>query len=97
MNFPGVINDDPDMLAKISIAKKFGKAVDGHAPGLRGEDLQKYIDAGITTDHEAFTYEEGLEKIQRGMKILIREGSAAKNFEALAPLIPDYTDMLMFC
>ncbi len=97
MNFPGVINDDPDMLAKISIAKKFGKAVDGHAPGLRGEDLQKYIDAGITTDHEAFTYEEGLEKIQRGMKILIREGSAAKNFEALAPLIPDYPDMLMFC
>lgn len=97
MNFPGVIQNDPDMLAKIAIAKKLGKAVDGHAPGLRGEDLEKYIDAGITTDHEAFTYEEGLEKIQRGMKILIREGSAAKNFEALAPLIPDYPDMLMFC
>ena len=97
MNFPGVIQHDPDMLAKIAIAKSLGKVIDGHAPGLRGEDLQKYIDAGIMTDHEAFSYEEGLEKIQRGMKILIREGSAAKNFEALAPLIPDYPDMLMFC
>ncbi|KYJ87208.1 adenine deaminase [Sulfurovum riftiae] len=97
MNFPGVINDDPDMLAKIGIAKALGKQVDGHAPGLRGEDLKKYIDAGITTDHEAFTYEEGLEKIEKGMKIQIREGSAARNFEALAPLIDEYPDMLMFC
>ena len=97
MNFPGVINDDPDMLAKIGIAKKLGKEVDGHAPGLMGEGLSKYIAAGITTDHEAFTYEEGLEKIEKGMKILIREGSAAKNFEALAPLIDQYPDMLMFC
>ena len=97
MNFPGVIHDDPDMLAKIAKAKALGKKVDGHAPGLRGDDLTKYINAGITTDHEAFTYEEGLEKIQKGMKILIREGSAAKNFEVLAPLIGEYPDMLMFC
>ncbi len=97
MNFPGVVNDDPDMLAKIETAKRLGKEVDGHAPGLRGEELEKYIGAGITTDHEAFTYEEGLEKIEKGMKILIREGSAAKNFEALAPLIDEYPDRLMFC
>jgi len=97
MNFPGVINDDTDMLAKIAKAKALHKPIDGHAPGLRGDDLEKYIQAGITTDHEAFTYEEGLEKIQRGMKILIREGSAAKNFEALSPLIIEYPDMLMFC
>jgi len=97
MNFPGVINGDPDMLAKIDIAKRLGKKVDGHAPGLRGEGLSRYIKAGITTDHEAFTYEEGLEKIEKGMQILIREGSAAKNFEALSPLIAQYPDMLMFC
>ncbi len=97
MNFPGVISGDADMLAKIAKAKEAGKPVDGHSPGLRGKDLQTYIDAGITTDHEAFTYEEGLEKIERGMKILIREGSAAKNFEALSPLIGEYPDMLMFC
>ena len=97
MNFPGVIYDDTDMLAKIAKAKALHKPVDGHAPGLRGDDLEKYINAGISTDHEAFTYEEGLEKIQKGMKILIREGSAAKNFDALAPLIDMYPDMLMFC
>jgi len=85
------------MLAKIAKAKALHKPIDGHAPGLRGNGLEKYIRAGITTDHEAFTYEEGLEKIQKGMKILIREGSAAKNFEALAPLIDEYPDMLMFC
>ena len=97
MNFPGVIHDDPDMLAKIARAKVLHKPVDGHAPGLRGEDLAKYINAGISTDHEAFTYEEGKEKIERGMKIQIREGSAAKNFEALWPLIDEYPEMLMFC
>jgi adenine deaminase len=97
MNFPGVINDDPDILAKIAKAKDLGKVIDGHAPGLSGEDLDKYIKAGITTDHEAFTYEEGREKIEKGMKILIREGSAAKNFEALSPLIAEFPDMLMFC
>ncbi len=97
MNFPGVIHGDEDMLLKINAAQELGKPVDGHAPGLRGDDLKQYIDAGIMTDHEAFTYEEGLEKIQRGMKILIREGSAAKNFNALAPLIDEHYMMLMFC
>jgi adenine deaminase len=97
MNFPGVIAGDKDMLAKIAIARRLGKRIDGHAPGLRGEDLTKYIAAGIETDHEAFSYEEGLEKIEKGMKILIREGSAAKNFDALAPLIAEYPEKLMFC
>lgn len=97
MNFPGVIHDDEDMLLKIKAAQDLGKPVDGHAPGLRGDDLKHYIDAGITTDHEAFTYEEGLEKIQNGMKIVIREGSAAKNFNALEPLIDEHYKMLMFC
>ncbi len=97
MNFPGVIHGDEDMLLKINVAQALSKPIDGHAPGLRGDDLKHYIDAGITTDHEAFTYEEGLEKIQRGMKILIREGSAAKNFNALAPLIDEHYRMLMFC
>jgi len=97
MNFPGVIQKNSDILAKIELAKKFGKVIDGHAPGLYGEDLQSYINAGITTDHEAFSYQEGLEKIQRGMKIQIREGSAAKNFEELSPLIALHPNMLMFC
>jgi adenine deaminase len=97
MNFPGVIGGDPDMLVKIAVAKSLHKQIDGHAPGLSGKDLDTYIEAGITTDHEAFTYEEGREKLEKGMKILIREGSAAKNFEALAPLIDQYPDMLMFC
>lgn len=97
MNFPGVITGDADMLSKIAVAKEMNKPIDGHAPGLRGAELDKYIDAGITTDHEAFSYEEGLEKIQKGMKILIREGSAAKNFEALHPLIKEHHKSLMFC
>ena len=97
MNFPGVIGGDEDLLSKIKAAQDLGKPVDGHAPGLHGDDLKSYIKAGITTDHESFTYEEGLEKIQNGMKIVIREGSAAKNFNALAPLIDDHYAMLMFC
>ena len=97
MNFPAVVNGDSDMLAKIEIAKKYNKPIDGHAPTLTGDELLRYIEAGITTDHEAFTYEEGLEKVENGMKILIREGSAAKNFDALAPLIDTHHDMLMFC
>lgn len=97
MNFPGVIAGDPDMLAKIDKAKALGRHIDGHAPGLMGDDLTKYIAAGIETDHEAYSYEEGREKIEKGMKILIREGSAAKNFEALAPLIAEFPDKLMFC
>lgn len=97
MNFPGVINGDKDMLSKIALAKKYNKRIDGHAPGLRGENLTKYINAGIQTDHEAFTLEEGEEKIKKGMKIIIREGSAAKNFEALYPLIDKYPDKIIFC
>lgn len=97
MNFPGVLHDDQEVLAKIEIAHRLGKPVDGHAPGLRGADARKYIAAGISTDHECFTYEEALEKLKLGMKILIREGSAAKNFEALIPLIDDYPEQIMFC
>ncbi len=97
MNFPGVINKDPEIMAKIKAAKEANKRIDGHAPGLRGEDLDKYIAAGIETDHEAYEFEEALEKIQKGMKILIREGSAAKNFEALYKLIDMYPDDVMLC
>ena len=81
MNYPGVIYDDAEVLKKIAWAKHYKKPIDGHAPGLRGDDLTKYISAGITTDHECFTYNEGLEKLNKGMKVIIREGSAAKNFE----------------
>ncbi len=97
MNFPGVLHSNLDVMAKIAAAHRMGKPVDGHAPALRGAALATYIAAGITTDHEAFTYEEGLEKLQRGMKILIREGSAAKNFEALIELLPLYPGLIMFC
>ena len=97
MNFPGVIANDEDMMSKIASAKKLNKPVDGHAPGLVGDDLTTYINAGITTDHEAFSYEEGLEKLQKGMKILLREGSAAKNFNALHKLIDEHHQNMMFC
>jgi len=97
MNFPGVINEDPDMMAKIKWAKHYNKVVDGHAPGLRGEAARKYASHGITTDHECFTYDEAREKIDYGVKILIREGSAARNFEALIPLIDEFPDYIMFC
>ena len=97
MNYPGVLFDDSEVLKKIEWAKHFNKPVDGHAPGLRGDDLTKYINAGITTDHECFSYEEGLEKLQKGMKVLIREGSAAKNFEALIDLLPEHYQNIMFC
>lgn len=97
MNFPGVLFGDEQVLRKIASAKKYGKPVDGHAPGLRGADAKKYIEAGISTDHECFTKEEALDKLGFGMKILIREGSAAKNFEALIELLHDYPDMIMFC
>jgi adenine deaminase len=97
MNFPGVINRDPEIMARIDAAKKNGKPVDGHAPGLRGEDLKKYVAAGISTDHECTTIEEAVEKISLGMKILIREGSAARNLEMLHPLIAQYPDMVMLC
>lgn len=97
MNYPGVLFDDEEVLKKIAWAKHFNKPVDGHAPGLRGEAVQKYISAGITTDHECFTYEEAAEKLSLGMKVIIREGSAAKNFEALIALLPDHYENLMFC
>jgi len=97
MNYPGVLFEDPSVMAKIAIAKELGKPIDGHAPGLRGTDATKYIAAGISTDHECFTYAEALEKLQQGMKILIREGSAAKNYEALHPLIDQYPDKIMLC
>ncbi|RIJ43025.1 adenine deaminase [Pontibacter oryzae] len=97
MNWPGVLNRDPQVMEKIELAKKYGKAVDGHAPGLMGEQAKLYASAGITTDHECFTAEEALDKLAVGMKILIREGSAAKNFEALIPLLPEHYQNIMFC
>ncbi len=97
MNFPGVLHQDADVIQKIEAAKRVNKPIDGHAPGLRGQEAQRYIDAGISTDHECFTYEEAKDKLDRGMKILIREGSAAKNFEALIPLLHDHPDRMMFC
>lgn len=97
MNFPGVIYNDPEVIRKINSAKKSGKPVDGHSPGLSGEKLRKYIAAGITTDHECSTMEEALEKISLGMKILIREGSAARNLEALKGLIGTHPGMVMPC
>lgn len=97
MNYPGVIYQDEEVLKKIAWAKHYNKPVDGHAPGLRGEDLDKYIVEGIYTDHECFTYEEGLEKLQKGMKVIVREGSAAKNFEALINLLPEHYENMMFC
>jgi adenine deaminase len=97
MNWPGTVNRDPLVMEKIKIAQKYGKPVDGHAPGLKGELAEKYVSAGPSTDHECFTYEEALCKVKLGMKIAIREGSAAKNFEALIDLIDDYPEMIMFC
>jgi adenine deaminase len=97
MNFPGVLHNDAMVMAKIKSAQKYNKPVDGHAPGLRGEAAKKYIAAGISTDHECFTIEEALEKLEYGMHILIREGSAAKNFEALYPLIDSHTSHIMLC
>ena len=97
MNYPGVLFDDQEVMKKIEWAKHFEKPVDGHAPGLRGKEVQKYISAGISTDHECFTFEEAEEKLALGMKILIREGSAAKNFEALIDLLPENYENMMFC
>ena len=97
MNYPGVLYDDAEVIKKIAWAKHYNKPVDGHAPGILGEAITTYINAGITTDHECFTYAEGLEKLQKGMKILIREGSAAKNFEALIDLLPEHYEAMMFC
>ncbi|MEM7550021.1 MAG: adenine deaminase [Bacteroidota bacterium] len=97
MNWPGVLNDDPEVKAKIASAVKHGKPVDGHAPGLKGEQAKIYIDAGISTDHECYSADEALGKLNYGMKIIIREGSAAKNFEALYPLLEDHYENMMLC
>ncbi len=97
MNYPGVLAQDAEILRKIAAAKQTGKPIDGHAPNLSGEDLKRYVAAGISTDHECFTEAEAMEKISLGMKIHIREGSAAKNFEALIPLMKSHPGVLMFC
>lgn len=97
MNFPGVLHQDPEVMQKIKAAHQIGKPVDGHAPGLMGELAKQYIEAGISTDHECFTIEEAVDKLSFGMHILIREGSAAKNFEALYELIDDHPKKIMLC
>ncbi|GAB4238175.1 MAG: adenine deaminase [Chlamydiales bacterium] len=97
MNYPGVLNNDPEVMKKIALALQLGRPVDGHAPGLKNEEARFYAAAGITTDHECFTLDEALDKIACGMKILIREGSAAKNFDALHSLFKEHADKLMLC
>lgn len=97
MNYPGVIARDPLVMKKIEVAKEFGLPIDGHAPGLRGSSAAHYIAAGISTDHECYALEEALEKLSHGMKIIIREGSAAKNYEALHSLIATHPEYVMFC
>jgi len=97
MNFPGVIHQDKEVMEKIALARKYGKKIDGHAPGLTGDELEKYVDAGISTDHESFALSEAREKIDLGMKILIREGSAVQNFDELIELAYEYPQMCMFC
>lgn len=97
MNYPGVLNEDPEVMKKIRSALEAGKRVDGHAPGVLGEDRKRYAEAGISTDHECATAEEGRECIESGMLLQIREGSAAKNYEALIPLLSEYPDRVMFC
>jgi adenine deaminase len=97
MNYPGVLHRDAEVMKKIAFAKQTGKPIDGHAPGLRSESAKQYIEAGISTDHECVTYAEAEEKIKLGMFILIREGSAAKNFDALIDLLSVYPGKIMFC
>ena len=97
INYPGVLQNDPEVISKIKYAMDYNKPIDGHAPGLMGDAAKDYIQHGITTDHECFTLDEALNKIHHGMKIIIREGSAAKNFEALHSLIGTHPEMVMFC
>jgi adenine deaminase len=97
MNWPGVLNRDPGVLEKIELAHRYGRPVDGHAPGLQGADAERYASAGISTDHECFTAAEARDKLAAGMKVLIREGSAARNFDALIELLPQHYQQLMFC
>lgn len=97
MNYPGVINKDPEIMKKIKLAKTYSKPIDGHAPGLSRKDLSKYVSHGISTDHECLTLDEGREKVKKGMKVLLREGSAARNFDALQPLLKDHLESCMLC
>lgn len=97
MNFPGVLAEDSEVIRKLEIAKKYNKPIDGHAPDVRGKDIKKYASFGISTDHECYNIEEAKEKIALGMKILIREGSAARNFDALIPLMQTNPEQLLFC
>lgn len=97
MNFPGVLHREDEVMAKIAAAKLANKPIDGHAPGLRGKEARKYAAAGMSTDHECVSLEEALDKIEAGMYILIREGSAARNYEALAPLLRSHPQKVMFC
>ena len=97
MDFPGVLNRSPEIMAKIEAAKQRGKPVDGHAPGLRGEEAKNYLAAGISTDHECFTIDEAIDKLKANCQIAIREGSAARNFAALEPLIDSHSSQCMLC
>jgi len=97
MNYPGVLNKDAEVWAKLNLAQNYNCPIDGHAPGLMGEQVKQYAQAGISTDHECSTLEEAEQKLAAGMKILIREGSAARNFEALHSLISRHPKQLMFC
>lgn len=97
MNYPGVLNGDAEVMAKIAASKKYGKPVDGHAPGLGGDLAVQYANAGISTDHETYSLNNAIDKINAGMSIQIREGSAAKNFEDLIPLLHEYPEKVMFC
>ena len=97
MNWPGVLQQDETVMQKIALAQKYGLPVDGHAPGLMGQEAIDYINAGISTDHECYTADEAIHKLKNGMKVIIREGSAAQNFEELYGLIFSYPDQVMFC
>ncbi len=97
MNYPGVLNNAPDVVAKLQLAQRYACPIDGHAPGLTGQDAIRYAQAGISTDHECCTLMEAEAKLAAGMHILIREGSAARNFDSLHPLISSHPDKVMFC
>lgn len=97
MNFPGVLGRDPDVMSKISAAQQRHLRIDGHSPGLRGRHAETYFAAGITTDHECSTEDEAIDKLSCGATIQIREGSAARNFEALYKLIDQFPFRIMFC
>ncbi len=97
MNFPGVVNNDEEVMRKIRSAIAASKPVDGHAPGVSGEQLRAYAKAGISTDHECSNINEALEKLKAGIKIQIREGSAARNFDGLIDLIKNHKEAIMFC